>query len=146
MATTVTVKVEGLRELGEKLRRMDAKMQKRVAPRATSRASQIVKKAAIRQVDANPSIETGSLRGAIVTKKVPKSETQDTSAHYVTFRTKQSGRAKGKQRTAPHARFIEYGTVKMQAEPVLRPAFDQKAGEAQQEMIKVIREMVEDGA
>jgi hypothetical protein len=72
MATTVRVEVLGLRELGAKMRQLSEKMNKRIAARATGRAAKVIKDAAKRQVQANPSVDTGSLRDAIVSKKLRK--------------------------------------------------------------------------
>ncbi len=149
MSTTTRVTVLGLQELGQKMRALSEKVNKRIAARATGRAAKVIKDAAKRQVQANPSVDTGSLRDAIVTKKTRKSETQDTSAHIVAVRIRGSRRKTGgknrrKQATAPYAALVEFGTVNMQAEPFLRPAFDSKSGEALNVMVSTLREGIED--
>jgi HK97 gp10 family phage protein len=154
MATTTRVEVLGLRELGAKMRQLSEKMNKRIAARATGRAAKVIKDAAKRNVISNNSknataVDTGSLRDSIVSKKLRKSETPDTSAHIVAVRTmgslrKTGGKNRRKQRTAPHASLVEFGTVHMPAEPFMRPAFDHKSGDALNEMVKTLRDGIED--
>lgn len=134
-----TFKVEGLRELGAAMRELSAKVANRVAGAMTNAGAQVVKKEAISNVVRNPSIETGSLKGSIIVKKVPKSQTNLTSEHIVTVRGRgkiiRRGKRKGQRQTsAPHARYVEFGTVNMPAEPFLRPALDQRKEAAAQAM------------
>jgi len=151
MAQTVTVEIQGLRELDAKLKKMGERMARRSAGRATGKAAKVIKDAAKRQVIANPSVETGSLLGAIVSKKLPKRETPDTAAHIVTVRVRESKRAtkranRRKQKTAPYANIVEFGSVKMTAEPFLRPAFDSQGRAAQDVMVDTLRREVEEAA
>jgi len=151
MAQTVTVEIQGLRELDAKLKKMGSRMARRSAGRATGKAAKVIKDAAKRQVIANPSVETGSLLGAIVSKKLPKRETPDTAAHIVTVRVRESKRAtkranRRKQKTAPYANIVEFGSVKMAAEPFLRPAFDSQGRAAQDVMVDTLRREVEEAA
>ena len=144
MAQTVTVEIQGLRELDAKLQKMGSRMARRSAGRATGKAAKVIKDAAKRQVTANPSIETGSLLGAIVSKKLPKRETPDTSAHIVTVRVRQSKRAtkranRRKQKTAGYANIVEFGSVKMAAEPFLGPALEGGQQEAIDAMVERLR-------
>lgn len=140
MATT-TVQVLGLRELGEAMRELKAEVAKSIAGSMTNAAAQVIKKAAVANVRRNPSIETGILRDSIIVKKIPRSQTELTSQHIVTVRGRgkiiRRGKKKGQRQTeAPHAGFVEFGTVNMRAEPFLRPAFDhdkEKAVEAMKE-------------
>jgi HK97 gp10 family phage protein len=143
VANTVTVRVEGLRELGEKMRLLDAKVSKRLAGRATGKAANGIKKLAKIKIQSNPSIDTGSLLNAVIVKKIPKSQTTATSEHIVTVRGRGKPKVskKGvKQAQAPHASLIEYGTVHMKAEPFLRPAFDNGKEAALQTIITTIRD------
>lgn len=136
MAVTVTVQVDGLRQLGEALRSI-GRAAPRVANSMTGAGAGVIKKKAIARIDANPSVDEGDLRRAVIVKKIPKSQARYDSEHIVTVR----GRGKPKTKKgrvinrAPHASLVEYGTVNMKAEPYMRPAFDQGKGEALQKMI-----------
>lgn len=126
MPITTKVKVEGLRELGLAMRALGNDMAQRIAVSATGAGAQIIKKKAVRNIVSSPAVDTGSLRDAVIVKKIPKSQTNLTSEHIVTVRgkSKRGKKSKTKQSIAPHASWIEFGTVRMPAEPFLRPAFD----------------------
>ena len=135
MANSITIRVDGLAALGERMRGLSAKVANRVSGRATSRAASIVKKAAKDNIRRSPSIVTGSLLDAVIMKKLGKSQTSLTSEHIVTVRRRKTGRkTKTKQPTAPHASFVEFGTVNMPAEPYLRPALSRNIQPAIQAM------------
>jgi HK97 gp10 family phage protein len=125
MARTV-IEVKGLRELGEKMRGLSAKVNGRIASAATGAAAGVIKKATVANIVRNPSVDTGSLRDSVIVKKLPKGQAQATSAHIVTFRGRGKPYNKKGQKIAraPHAHLLEFGTVHMLAEPSLRPAFD----------------------
>jgi HK97 gp10 family phage protein len=129
--TITTFHVSGLRELGEAMRELKKEVSQSIARSMTNAGAQVVKKAAIANIQRNPSIDTGSLRDSVIVKKLPRSQSQLTSEHIVTVRGRgkiiKRGKKKGQRQTeAPHAHFIEFGTVKMKAEPFLRPALDQQ--------------------
>lgn len=125
-----SVEVKGLRELGENMRKLSAKVSNRIASQATNAAAQLVKKQAKVNIQTSPSVVTRSLLESVIVKKIPKSQHDVTSMHAVTVR----GRGKKIKKTgmlqkaAPHAHFVEFGTVKMPAEPFLAPAFEQEKG------------------
>lgn len=125
MPVTTRIRVDGLQELGERLSRLSSKVANRSAARTTAAMANIVKKSTKENIRRHPSIFSGSLLNAVISKKLPKSQTTLTSEHIVTYRRKASGRkTKTPQQTAPHANLIEFGTVNMPAEPSLRPALD----------------------
>lgn len=145
----MTVKVLGLRELGESMRLMKSEISTKIARGMTNAGAQVVKKAAISNVVASPAIDTGSLRDAIIVKRMPKGEATAglTSEHIVTVRRKASGRkTKTKQLTAPHARFVEFGTVNMPPEPFLRPALAENVTKATEAMRDYGKKRVEAAA
>lgn len=117
------IKVEGLRELGLALKGMGAAGSK-AAGRATGAAARLVRSAAKANLRASPSVDTGTLVGAVIAKKLPKGKTALTSEHVVTVRGRgKLQTAKGKKiDVAPHGSKVEFGTVNMPAEPFLRPA------------------------
>lgn len=126
MAAKTSIEVSGLRELGESMRSLSAKVSTRIAVSATGAAAGIVKKATVSTITRNPSVDTVSLRDSVIVKKLPKGQSQVTSEHIVTFRGRGKPYNKKGQRIAraPHAHLVEFGTVNMPAEPSLRPAFD----------------------
>jgi HK97 gp10 family phage protein len=130
--TTKSFQVLGLRELGEAMSKLQTEVAQSIARSMTNAAAQVVKKAAVANIQRNPSIDTGSLKESVIVKKLPRSQSQLTSEHIVTVRRGRGkiikrGKNKGqRQTTAPHAGFVEFGTVKMPAEPFLRPALDQE--------------------
>ena len=136
MAGSVTVKVDGLAALGERMRALSAKVSTKLASQATGAAASVIKKKTIENINRNPSVDTGSLRDSVLAKKVPKGQTDLTSEHIVTFRGRGKPYNKKGQKInrAPHAHLVEFGTVNMPAEPSLRPAFDTGAQEALQVM------------
>jgi HK97 gp10 family phage protein len=147
MAVT-TIHVSGLRELGEAMRELKSDVALRTAGSMTGAAAQVVKKAAIGNVIRSPSIETGSLRDSIITKKIPKSQTQLTSEHIVTVRGRgkliRRGKKKGtRQTSAPHGSFVEFGTEHMQAEPFLKPALANNKEKAIEAMVKRGKDRIE---
>lgn len=145
MATRGTLYVTpgSLRQLGENMRTMKREIALKIARSATNAGAQVIKKRAIRHIETSPSVETGSLRDAVVVKRATKAETAPlTSVHLVAVRQRQTGRkTKTKQPTAPHAHFVEFGTVHMPAEPFMRPAFD----EGKEDALNAITEKLADG-
>jgi HK97 gp10 family phage protein len=137
MASPVRFEMKGLRQLGANFKELDDVMQRKIAASATGAAAKVVKEAAKQIVTANPSVDTGSLGASIISKKLGKRAAGGfTSAHIVTPRHKRSkkGKNRAKQQVAPHAIFVEYGTVNMPAEPFLRPALERNIGKASNTM------------
>jgi HK97 gp10 family phage protein len=134
----------GFKELGESFRALAKDVQTRGGRAATNAAAQIVKDAAIVNITTSPSIETGSLREAVIVKRIPDAQSDVTSEHIVTVR----GRGKPENRKgqrialAPHAHFVEFGTVHMPAEPFLRPALEHHTREATNAMAESLRRSV----
>lgn len=145
MPSVTIQRIDGLRELGEAMRSLSRDIALRVAGQATNAGAQLVKKKAIRNVVASPSVDTGSLRDAIIVKKIPRSQTPLTSEHIVTIRGKSRRGRKSKrhQTIAPHARYVEFGTVYMRAEPFLAPAFDTEKGNAVEAIKNKLRQRIE---
>jgi len=130
---TQTVRVDGLRELGEAMRGLSAKVAKRIAGQATAAAAKLVKTTAQSNIRQSPAIDTGSLLGAIIVKKLPKGKLAGlTVAHIVTVRGRGKPANKKGQKIdrAPHAHLVEFGTVNMPAEPFLRPAYESEKRKA----------------
>lgn len=134
---SITVRVDGLAELGERMRTLATKRALSACASATGAAAKVIKEAAKANIRSSPSIQTGSLLDAVIVKKVPKGQTTLTSEHLVTVRGRGKAITKKGQKIplAPYARFVEQGTVKMPAEPFLRPAFDTQGGKALNVMV-----------
>jgi HK97 gp10 family phage protein len=131
MADTVTFEVKGLQQLGENMRGLSEAVNKRLAAAATGAAAKVVKEAAKQNVRNSPSVDTGSLLESIISKKIPNSQSGLTSAHIVTPRHHRTRRkTKTKQSVAPHAVFVQFGTVNMPAEPFLDVALSRNIGRA----------------
>ncbi len=139
------VRIDGLRQLGEAMRELSADMQSRVARQATAAAAGVVKNGVKRQLRANPTVDTGLLLANVISKKLSKSQTTLTSEHIVTFRKKDYPLQRGKSRrnTKQVAIYKEFGTVKMPAEPSLRPGFESTKGRAAEVMVDRLRKRIE---
>lgn len=123
MAIRTTVKVLGLRELGEAMRGLANDVALKVSYQATGAGAQVIKKQYKRNLQANPSIDSGLVEKNVITKKVPKSKTEYTAEHVVTVKKKVYPNSGGKRNTRQVANFLEHGTVNQPAEPGLGSAF-----------------------
>jgi HK97 gp10 family phage protein len=141
MASKVTVRVEGLSQLGERMRLLNRQMSQKIARRATNAAAQVIKKKAKADLRANPSIDTGLLEKNVVVRKARGSKL--TSEHVVGVRRvvyPQVGGSKTKRDTVQVGGYLEFGTVKMANEAWLAPAFDTSKDEALQQMVQTIND------
>lgn len=137
MASSVTVKIDGLQELGQRMKSLSSDVNNRIARAATVAGAVVIRKAAQQKVP----VDTGNLKKNIIVKRLPKGETPMTSEHIVTVR---QGKLTEKQKgsgiqDAFYGRFVEYGTAKMPARPYMRPAYDEnkeKAVEAIKDRIR----------
>lgn len=145
MPASTFVVVSGLRELGENMRELSKDIALKISAQATGAGAQIIKKRAKQNIESSPSVRTGSLRDALIIKKIPKSQAEFTAEHIVTVRGrgKQRGNPKRKQNIAPHAHLVEFGTVNMPAEPFLRPAYESEKGRAAEAIASKLRKRIE---
>jgi HK97 gp10 family phage protein len=139
----------GFKELGDSFRALANDMQTRGGRSATNAAAQVVKREAVAIIQHNESrdgdsIETGSLRDAVIVKRIPEAQSDVTSEHVVTVRGRGKPKNKKGQRIAraPHAHFVEFGTVNMPAEPFLRPALQGHTREATDAMAESLRRSI----
>src|SRR5207342_2823425 len=122
---SVTVKIEGLQQLGEAMRELSRDMNLKIARSATGRAAYIIRKRARELAPVYPTdyvveglrVPAGNVRDNIVAKRVSPNETQLTSEHIVVVR---GGRKHGY--ASRIGSLNEFGTVKMAAQPFMRPA------------------------
>lgn len=137
MASSVSVKVEGLKDLGDRMKGLTEQMNNRIARAATAAGAVVIRNAAQQKVP----VLTGNLKKNIIVKRIPKGEASLTSEHIVTVR---QGKLTKKQRAAGlgdafYGRFVEYGTARMPAQPFLRPAYDQNKEKA----VQAIKDRIE---
>lgn len=128
MASTITFRVDGLRQLGERMRGLSNDVAIKFSGRATGKAAQLVKRADKQNLRSSPSIDSGLVEKNVIVKKLRKSQTQLTSEHIVTIKKvvyPKSGNEKRTRNTRQVGGYLEFGTVNMPAEPHLRPALDQ---------------------
>ena len=96
MVDRVTIKVEGLRELGQRFALLSDDMQKKIARSATNAAAQVVKKLAKQKApvvdpSVTPDIPPGNLKKNIIVRRTRPRSTPLTSEHRVTVRSKGKG-------------------------------------------------------
>ena len=137
MAKTITVKVDGLADLGKRMQTLSADVSNRIARAATAAGAVVIRKAAQQKV----AVDTGNLKKNIIVKRIPKGESTLTSQHIVTVR---KGKLTAKQKgtglkDAYYGQFVEFGTAKMPAQPFLRPAYD----ESKREAVEAIKDRIE---
>jgi HK97 gp10 family phage protein len=149
MADRLTVKVDGLRELGERMRKLSADVSKKAAFSSVLAGANVIKKGAIQRapdseephkltVDGQTvTVIPGNLRRNIINKRVPKNQTNLTAEYLVTVR----GKAKAGF-ASRYGRLVEFGTVKMAAQPFLRPAFDTGKEKAVSEIAKKLERVI----
>jgi len=139
------VRVDGLVELGKALKGLGNDVGLRISRSATGAAARIVKAQAVQNIVANPSVDTGSLRDSVITKRAGAKESDTTSEHVVTIRGrgKEYNKKGQKINRAPHAHLVEFGTVNMPAEPFLRPAFEEKKQQAVTVMAEALKRGIE---
>ncbi|WP_287740057.1 HK97-gp10 family putative phage morphogenesis protein [Diaphorobacter sp.] len=141
-----TVRVEGLRQLGAAMRSLGSDISKKVAVAATGAGARVIRKRAQQNApiaDEDYEVEgqhvpRGNLPKQIVAKQVPKSQRRLTSEHVVAVR--------GKRKHGYASRvgaLQEFGTVKQQPQPFVRPAFDEGKGEALQAITERLRKRIE---
>ena len=141
MASSIT-QVQGLRELGLAMRSLGADMAGKVARQATAAGAGVVRKAA-RQ---GAPVDSGNLRAAVVMKR--QRQTRLTEEYIVAVRKgktrdAKAGKTGGKQgKDAFYARFVEFGTVKAQAQPFMRPALEENVQAATDAMAKRLRDRI----
>jgi len=132
-----SVRIDGLRELDAALQQFTKSTQRRVLERVLKKAAKPIEATATK----NAPVETGALKRSI--KTVVRRTNPGKSAFAAAMRSGasrvQAGQAaraanrdaKGQgaaafvriQATSPHARFVEFGTRKMSAQPFMGPAF-----------------------
>lgn len=133
MAASVSVRIDGLQQLQRRMRYLSDQVQNKISKAAVGAAANLVKKEAIKNIQQNATIDTGSLLGAVIVKRIPPAKTRLAAEYIVTVRGrgKKKPSTKSKTQYAPHAFYLEFGTVRMSRKyPFLKPAFDDKKNQA----------------
>ncbi len=139
-----TVQISGLRELGEAMKTLRADVAGKVARQAVAAGAGIVRKAA-RQ---GAPVDSGNLQAAIVMKR--ERQTRLTEEYIVAPRkgktrdVKAAKRGEGRLgKDAYYAHMVEFGTVKMPAQPFLRPALENNTQAATDAIARRLKQRIE---
>lgn len=143
MPVSVTVEVKGLQQLGERLRLMQTNVSLKIAKKAVNAGAQIIKKQAVANAPQWPVahklegviVPPGNLKKNIVVKKIKSPLVVE---YIVTVRGKRKDAF-----AARYGRLVEYGTVKMAAEPYLRPAFESRKSDAVAAIAATLKEGID---
>jgi HK97 gp10 family phage protein len=92
----------------------------------------------------------GTLKRAVIMKQIPELSNKNKQTFFVTVRQGKKYRKQGKKgnlsQDAWYWRFVEFGTVKMSAQPFLRPAFDMRKNDALQAIKTRLAQRIEQAA
>ena len=137
MARTITVKVDGLADLGARMKGLSEAVNNRIARAATAAGAVVLRNSAQQKVP----VDTGNLKKNVIVKRLPKGESNLTSEHIVTVRKgKLTAKQKGSGlKDAYYGQFVEFGTAKMPARSFLRKAYD----EDKQKAVEAIKDRIE---
>lgn len=139
--------IVGAAELEALLKQLPERVAKNVTTTGLRAGARIIAKAARDRVQANPSVDSGLLAKNITSRARKRSRKGSAVVSVGVRGVKQSVVRKGKTKAtfanpSRYAHFVEFGTKprfqektgrytgQMRAEPFLRPALDEKAGEA----------------
>jgi HK97 gp10 family phage protein len=147
-----SIKISGLRELGERMRNLSDDINKKVARQAVAAGAKIVRDDARRRAPK----DTGNLQAAIVMKNLGKTKmtaryvvatrsgkTADVKAGKAAARSGEKDQRKLVGKDAFYGAFVEFGTVKMPARPFMRPAIDDNTQAATDAIAKRLRQRIE---
>ena len=137
----VTVKLDGLSKLGDRMRGLASDIAKKISGQSTAAGAQLMRK----DIRKRAPVDTGNLRRNIIVKKLPRSQTKLTSEHIVTVRRgRTKSQIKKNAREARYALYLEFGTVKMAARPFLRPGFEATKGPATTAIVTKLHDRIEE--
>ena len=124
------VRIHGLKELKREMAQLEPRLQKNILRGAVTKVAAEIRDDARSRVPKN----TGNLRKNIVSKRMRGSRHHIKAAVIV----REEGK-RGEKRNAFYWRFLEYGTVFINARPFLRPAYDAMKGKIDRVMVTFIR-------
>ncbi len=142
------VQVRGLRELGQRMASLSADMAGKVARQATAAGAGVTRKAIRARAGSAEIKDTGNLQAAVVMKRVR--DTPLTEEYVVAIRKGKTRDAKAAKagtgklgKDAYYAGFNEFGTVKMAAQPFIRPGFEESIQPATEAMKKRLKQRLD---
>lgn len=133
MAKT-SFRIEGLRELNERLKQLDQQVQKEALEKAVDAGAQIIAKDAARRAPRSD-----------VPRRPADGHLADNIIISVRSKGKSANALVGPSKKHFWGLFLEYGTVRAPKRPFLRPAFDENIPRLIDEMKSVLREALEKG-
>lgn len=136
MADSVTVRVEGLSELGEAMRDLAFEVQDKLSRRATRAAAKVIE----RNAKGLAPVDTGNLRDAVGVRRDRKNSYPGYEVMAVGVFSKKK---LGKDSPAYYWKFQEFGTVKMAAHSFLRKGYDEEKGDAAEVMGNTLGDGIE---
>lgn len=128
------VRIDGLQELSQALRELPKNIGRNVLRGSVNAGATVIRQEAVQRApistgpvaDGHP--PPGTLKKAIYQKQIREKSTDQKQVFYVGVRHGSTAGKKGSKnrlsRDAYYWRFVEFGTVKMAAQPFLRPAFE----------------------
>lgn len=142
---TEFVKIEGLKELQDKLRTLAPNVARNGLRAAVSAAAADVRN----EARALAPVDTGEMRRDIQIKR-ERASTTFRAIYSVFVRSGKKSRLAGKgrdvQKDSYYWRFVEFGTSKMAARPFLRPAFERTKQQAVEKIKAKLIERIEEEA
>lgn len=156
---SVSVKIDGLNQLGKAMRNLGRKTSNRIAVKAMRQGGAIVREQARDNAPVLqqkvPHRKAGTLKKAIRSRtKIKRNGKTETIIWVKGLSKKQIGKFKDKSGQSGRAnpndpyywRFVEFGTSKMAPKPFMRPAFEQSKQRAAQAIIDTLRdEIIKEG-
>lgn len=120
MVDKVTMQIDGLKELADKLRAMGPDIARNALRGAVGSAARLIRD----EAKATNQDDTGRTDRALYAK-LAKEESSDNQVTYIVG-VRSGSKERRKDRDAWYWRFVEFGTAKMPAKPFMRPAFESK--------------------
>lgn len=132
MSDSMSIKVEGLDQLADRLKGLGPDISKKSLAKSVSRGARVVRK----KVEQLAPVDTGRLRRSVYVKKMPKQSNGQQQTYIVAVRS--GKRYQKTDRDAFYWRFHEFGTEKLPAKPFIRPAFEGSKFEAADKIKEVL--------
>lgn len=129
----MSIEINGLKEIIDKLNSLPEKLENKVIRAAIRQGANVIKD----KVKSYVPVDTGDLKKSI---KVTGTRYQKGKIAFVVRPTPN----KKKKVSVYYAKFVENGTSKMAAKPFLRPAFDEAGDDVLNKTIEVIKSKIEE--
>jgi len=133
----IKVKIEGLEQVKDRLKGLGPQISSKVLGRAVGSGARIIRNAARARVP----VDTGVLRNSIYSARIRELSSPEQVTYFVGSR--KGKRYQAKQADGWYFHMVEFGTVKMPAQPFMRPAFETYKNSAEEEIKKQLLRGVE---